>query len=178
MTSPVRVPQSTPRPTRDLRSAPQRRPVRHLEVVPAPVRRRRSGAVVVLAALVVFASLLAAALVHSQVVSAQANLDRIDRQIGVERDQLAQERLALADRQSPKRIAEAAVARGMVLAPRQHWVSNDGRTAVVTGQVAPGPGPGATAGTTPDTTADPTTTTAPVPGSPEATPPAPGGARQ
>lgn len=136
----------------------------------------------VLATLVVFASLLGAGLVHSQVVSAQAHLDQIDRQIGVERDQLAHERLALADRQSPKRIAEAAATRGMVLAPRQHWVSNDGKTAVVTGQVVPAPA--ATAGTTPGTTTDTTpsdttpTDTAPVPGGPGTTPPVPGDARQ
>ena len=183
MTSPVRVPRPTPRSNPDVELAPSPRRLTHLEVVRVPSRRQRTGAVVALAIAVVFASLLAAALLHSQVVSGQAHLDDIDRQIELERDGLARDRLALADSRSPVRIAEAAALRGMVKAPRQHWLSPvAGTTAVVTGEppvtvASPGPAPvpgsepapGLVADTAPATTPAPATDTAP------ATAPASGG---
>lgn len=141
MTSPVRVPRPTPRRPLEVELTRPTRRLTHLEVVRVPTRRQRTGAVVALAIAVVFASLLAAALLHSQVVSSQARLDDIDRQIETERDALARDRLALADSRSPVRIAEAAAGRGMVEAPRQHWLSSDaGTTVVVTGE-EPDPAP-------------------------------------
>ena len=144
MTSPVRALPATPRPVREVARAPERRSVRHLEVVRSPARHRRTGALVALVVVVVFASLLAAALVHSQVVSGQAHLDKVERKIDLERDQLALDRQALADHQSPARIAEAASALGMVRATSRTVLSNDGTSSVVVGTPEPATGTSAT----------------------------------
>jgi cell division protein FtsL len=128
MTSPVRAPRPTPRRAPQPAPAP-RRP--HLRVVPPParpkvgqaVRRRRTGAVLGVAMVVVFGSLLASAMFHGMLVSGQSDLDRIDAQIQEERTALAQEKLELANLQSPARIAEEAARLGMVPSEQQHWVT-------------------------------------------------------
>lgn len=128
MTSPVRAPRPTPRRSPQPAPAP-RRP--HLRVVPPPARpslrqsarRRRTGAVLSVAMVLVFGSLLASAMFHGLLVSGQSDLDRLDRQIQEERTALAQEKLELANLQSPARIAEEARKRGMVPADQQHWVT-------------------------------------------------------
>ena len=142
MTSPVRAPRPTPRRSPQPAPAP-RRP--HLRVVPPPtkpalrpsVRRRRTGAVLAVAMVVVFGSLMASALFHGLLVSGQSHLDRLDQQIQEEKTGLAQDKLDLANLQSPARIEAEARKRGMVPADQQHWVT-PGSTddPVVTGTTA------------------------------------------
>jgi type II secretory pathway pseudopilin PulG len=72
---------------------------------------------------IVFGSLLASAMFHGLLVSGQSNIDRVDAQIQEERTALAQEKLELANLQSPARIAEEARKLGMVPAEQQHWVT-------------------------------------------------------
>lgn len=128
MTSPVRAPRPTPRRIAQPAPAP-RRP--HLRVVPPParpslrpsVRRRRTGAVLGVAMVIVFGSLMASAMFHGLLVSGQSDLDRLDTQIQEEKTALAQEKLELAHLQSPERIAEEAAKIGMVPADQQHWVT-------------------------------------------------------
>ena len=148
MTSPVRAPRPTPRRIAQPEPAP-RRP--HLRVVPPPsrpslrsatrpsVRRRRTGAVLAVAMVMVFGSLMASAMFHGLLVSGQSDLDRMDTQIQEERSALAQEKLELANLQSPARIAEEARKLGMLPADQQHWVT-PGSTddPVVTGTVDTG----------------------------------------
>ncbi|WP_426572585.1 hypothetical protein [Aquihabitans sp. McL0605] len=124
MTSPVRAPRPTPR-----RAAPPDPAARraHLRVV-APtgrqaLRRRRTGAVFIVAAGLIFGSLMASAIFHGLLVSGQSNLDHMDTELQDQRSQLARERLELADLQSPARIAAEAEKMGMVPADRQHWLS-------------------------------------------------------
>ena len=83
---------------------------------------------------VVFGSLMASAMFHGLLVAGQSDLDRLDTQIQEETTALAQEKLELANLQSPARIAEAAKARGMVPAEQQHWITpGTGDAPVVTG---------------------------------------------
>jgi type II secretory pathway pseudopilin PulG len=86
---------------------------------------------------VVFGSLMASAMFHGLLVSGQSDLDRLDTQIQEERTALAQEKLELANLQSPARIAEEARKLGMVPADQQHWVT-PGSTddPVITGNAA------------------------------------------
>ena len=125
MTSPVRAPRPTPRRAPQPAPAP-RRP--HLRVVPPPakpslrpaIRRRRTGAVLAVAMVVVFGSLMASALFHGLLVSGQSNLDRLDQQIQDEKTALAQDKLDLAYLQSPARIEDEASKLGMVPSDQQH----------------------------------------------------------
>lgn len=142
MTSPVRAPRPTPRRAPQPAPAP-RRP--HLRVVPPPtkpslrpaVRRRRTGAVLGVAMVIVFGSLMASAMFHGLLVSGQSNLDRLDQQIQDEKTGLAQDKLELANLQSPERIAAEAEKLGMVPAEQQHWVTPGSTDApVVTGTTA------------------------------------------
>jgi hypothetical protein len=104
------------------------------------VRRRRTGAVLSVAMVIVFGSLLASAMFHGLLVSGQSNLDRLDSQIQEERTALAQEKLDLADLQSPARIAAEAERRGMVPADQQHWVTPGSDDApIVTGTATADP---------------------------------------
>ncbi|MCU1370021.1 MAG: hypothetical protein JWO77_1215 [Ilumatobacteraceae bacterium] len=128
MTSPVRAPRPTPRRAPQPVAVPPRP---HLRVVPPPgrpalrpsARRRRTGAVLGVAMVIVFGSLMASAMLHGLLVSGQSDLDRMDAQIQEERTSLAQEKLELANLQSPSRIAEEAEKLGMVPAEQQHWVT-------------------------------------------------------
>lgn len=170
MTSPVRAPRPTPRRIAQPEPAP-RRP--HLRVVPPPARpslrpsfrRRRTGAVLGVAMVIVFGSLMASAMFHGLLVSGQSDLDRMDTQIQMEKTALAQDKLDVANLQSPARIAEEARKLGMVPADQQHWVT-PGSTddPVVTGS-APGNAatsdadPSASTGTTETTDTTDTTDT-------------------
>ena len=88
-----------------------------------------------LALVVVFGSLMAAATFHALLVSGQSHLDQLEADLDAEREALARDRLALADLQSPARIAEEAAALGMVPAERQTWLSpGSGSDPVVTGE--------------------------------------------
>lgn len=142
MTSAVRAPRPTPRrngPAAAPSRAAARRP--ELYVVGAPRRRAHTGAILTVATLVVFGSLLASAVLHSLLVSGQAHLDDLNTRIRVEQDQLQREQLRLASYQSPERIAREASRLGMVPADRQTWISpGTGAEPVVTGEGAdPGP---------------------------------------
>lgn len=134
MTSPVRAPRPTPRRA----PAPAPAPRTHLRVVPPPsrrhLRRRRTGAVLAVAAVLVFGSLMSAALFHGLLVGGQSNLDRLDTQLQDERAALARDKLELAKLQSPAHIAAQAEALGMVPADGQTWVSpGTGASPVVIG---------------------------------------------
>jgi hypothetical protein len=71
----------------------------------------------------VFGSLMASAMFHGLLVSGQSDLDHLDSQIQIEKRALAQEKLDLANLQSPARIAQEARDLGMVPADQQHWVT-------------------------------------------------------
>lgn len=126
MTSTVRVPRPTPR------AAPAPRPTRRSRpelYVVEPARRRLGTRVVVgLAVVVVFAALLASAVLHSLLVSGQDHLDEVRQQIRVEQELLAKDRIVLADHQSPERIAGEAERLGLVPAASQTWLSPTGDT--------------------------------------------------
>ncbi len=139
MTSPVRAPRPTPRRIAQPEPAP-RRP--HLRVVPPPtrpslrpsIRRRRTGAVLIVSTVLVFGSLMASALFYGLLEGGQSELDHLDTQIQEETTALAQEKLRLADLQSPARISREARKLGMVPADLQHWVTPGSTDApVVTG---------------------------------------------
>ncbi len=110
-----------------LHPPPAPAPRTHLRVVPPPsrrhLRRRRTGAVLAVAAVLVFGSLMSAALFHGLLVGGQSNLDRLDTQLQDERAALARDKLELAKLQSPAHIAAQAEALGMVPADGQTWVS-------------------------------------------------------
>lgn len=125
MTSPVRAPRPTPR--RVAAPVVERGRRDHLRVVPPPsarpARRRHTGAIVVVAMGLLFASLLASAIFHGLLASGQTHLDQLDAELQEERTALAQEQMELAHLRSPERIAAEAAAAGMVPADTQHWVS-------------------------------------------------------
>ena len=138
MTSPVRAPRPAPRRAAAPIVAPERSRRPDLRVVGEPRRRTRTKVAVVLAGLVLFGSLLASAVLYSVLVSGQARLDHLDKTITSEQGNLQRSQLALADSQSPARIAEAARALGMVPALDQNWLSLSGNTPlVVTGPLTP-----------------------------------------
>jgi hypothetical protein len=90
------------------------------------------------AVVLVFGSLMASAMFHGLLVSGQSDLDRMDTQIQSGRTALAQEKLDLANLQSPERIAKEAAKLGMVPADQQHWVTpGTDDPPVVTGQADP-----------------------------------------
>jgi hypothetical protein len=117
------TPRPTPRSTgaRATASRPARPPA--LRVVEPPRRRTPARAVAVVAGLVVFGSLLVSAMFHSVLVSGQAHIDDLGRQLGAERTALEQDRLRLAELSSPGRIAVEADRIGLVFAERQTWIS-------------------------------------------------------
>ena len=147
MTSPVRAPRPAPRRVAPAAPAPGRRD--HLRVVAPPTRARarrqalhrsRTGPVLAVAMVVVFASLMASAGFHGMLVGGQSDLDRMEQQLEQEQATLAREKLALAEMQSPESIAARAKALGMVPAEQQVWVSpGTGADPVVTGADAVAP---------------------------------------
>ncbi len=98
--------------------APAVRP--DLRVVPP---RRPTGAVAVVALLVVFGVLLATAGLNTVLVSGQRDLDRLEAEIreGEQRNQAL--RLQVAELESPERIVAAATAAGMVQPDEVRWIA-------------------------------------------------------
>lgn len=110
------------RPPRPVEAAPRPR----LRVVEPPTRRRvRPAFVVGLAAFVVFGALLAAAVVHSMLVSGQAHLDDVSTTTRVEREELERAQVRLASLQSPERITREAERLGMVPGSGDNWIQGD-----------------------------------------------------
>lgn len=86
-----------------------------LRLVEAPARRRvRVGLVSTLVLATVFGALFALAAMHSLVVQAQFELDRLDEQVATRQDQIDARRVEVAELESPSAIVEAANALGMV----------------------------------------------------------------
>jgi hypothetical protein len=122
----------TPRPTRARTAAPQRAPQRpaarpDLHVVGPPRPRARTGPILALALVIVFASLLASAVLHSVLVSDQQRLDRLNEQISTRQLTVQQERLTVARYQSPAHIVRAAVALHMVVPRSTNWLQPEAK---------------------------------------------------
>lgn len=112
----------TARPLRPVEVAPRPR----LRVVEPPTRRRiRPAFIVGLAVFVVFGALLAAAVVHSMLVSGQAHLDDVSSSTRIEREELEREQVRLASLQSPERITREAERLGMVPGSGDNWIQGD-----------------------------------------------------
>lgn len=100
-----------------------------LTVVPTPHPRARRPAVALsLAMVVVFAALLAGAVVHSMLVAGQAHLDKVTTQTRAEAEQLETEQFRLAALSSPERITREAERLGMVPGRPDNWLGPDGST--------------------------------------------------
>lgn len=131
MTSPVRATRPLPR---GLPTVQPAAPRPELRVVGAPPRRSRTGVVLALSTVVVFAALSAGAIAHSSLVTGQVQLDEMGVDVRAERELLQREQLRLAGYQSPARITTEAEQLGMVPAEEQNWVSpGTGAAPVVTG---------------------------------------------
>jgi hypothetical protein len=158
MTSPVRAPRPTPRRS-PVEITPPRSDRRrdHLRVVSEPTRPRRDrrsglrAPVLLVAAVLVFGSLLTSAVFHGLLVGGQSHLDQMESQLDAEKVALAREKLALAQLSSPDHIASQAAALGMVVADEQIWLSPGSGGAPV---IAGGPGPGIPAGSHVDATSE------------------------
>lgn len=112
------------------------RAVRPLRAVEAPKRRYPARAVAVVAVVLVFGSMLASAIFHSVLVTGQARLDELGREISVAEKGLAHDRLELARLVSPQRIATEAERLGLVVADQQTWIRpGSDRAPIVTGRV-------------------------------------------
>ena len=94
------------------RLRPERRP--ELTLVEAPRRRVRVGLVGTLLVVTVFGALFALAAMHSLVVQAQFELDRLDQQVSARQDQIDARRVEVAELESPSAIVGAANELGMV----------------------------------------------------------------
>lgn len=128
-----------PRPTpRSVPAVPQARRAPALHVVEPPVRRYPARAVAVAAVVLVFGSMLASAVFHSVLVSGQARIDELERQVTAAEKGLAHDRLELARMSSPERIAEEAERLGLVIAERQTWIrpGSDAEPVVTGGDTA------------------------------------------
>jgi cell division protein FtsL len=104
---------------------PQREQRPPLRLVPPPEparRRRRVGLVGTLALAVALVGIFALAAVHTLVVQAQFELDRIDQQVVERRGELDALRLEVARLESPQSIADAAADLGMVTPPDRVWL--------------------------------------------------------
>lgn len=126
---------AAPRPTpRSGANGSAARVPRPLQVVEPPKRRYPARAVAIAAVALVFGSMLTSAVFHSVLVSGQARIDELGRQITVAEKGLAQDRLELARLSSPGRIATEAERLGLVVADRQTWIRpGSGESPVVTG---------------------------------------------
>lgn len=86
-----------------------------LRLVEAPARRRvRVGFVSTIVLATIFAGLFSLAAMHSLVVQAQFELDRLDEQVATREDQIDARRVEVAELESPSAIVEAANELGMV----------------------------------------------------------------
>ena len=106
------------------------------------------------ALVVVFTSLLASAVFHSVLVSGQGKLDDLQGRVARARQDVAQERLALAEAQSPDKLAAAAQKLGLVVPRKQTWLATPGPDGTTPPPVVVdrGPAPAAAAPTTGTTT--------------------------
>lgn len=86
------------------------------------------------AAAMVFAILLAAAMVHSQLITGQRHLDQLATRTAAARSATDRLRLKVADLEAPGRIVLAAQVQGMVLAQQTTWLR-----AVLPGDIPPPP---------------------------------------
>lgn len=121
MTSVARAPRPAPRRRADAPARPDLYVVDgRRSTVP---RAARSVAVLAVAVVVVFGSLLASAVFHSLLVTGQDRLDTVNTRIRAEREGLARDRLTLARAQSPERIAREARRLGMVPAQDPTWIN-------------------------------------------------------
>lgn len=91
----------------------ERPPLRLVEPDRRP-RRLRLGLVSTLSLAAVFFGLLALAAMHSLVVQAQFELDRVDQAVAERRSEIEQRRVAVARLESPAEVVAAAEALGMV----------------------------------------------------------------
>lgn len=85
--------------------------------------RVRPAVVLACAVVLVFSTLIAAAVVHSMLVSGQAELDDITAQTRIEEEALLQEQLELAKLQSPSSITSEAARMGMVSTQGDNWLA-------------------------------------------------------
>lgn len=162
MTSPARV---NRQPLRRPETAPGRARRPDLHLVGDRPRRIRTAPFVAAAVVIAFGAVLAAAVLHSVLVGGQAELDRLDAQVRAEREALQHDRLALADAQSPGRIAVEAASLGMVPSEEQRWISpSEGADPTVTGATAGDDGTDGTDGTEPADQTEPTDRSSPVDG--------------
>jgi cell division protein FtsL len=94
--------------------APRVRPRPDLRLVAVPRRRLRVGLLSTILIVTLFVGLFALAAMHSLVVQAQFELDRIDEQVATRRDQIDARRVEVAELESPAAIVRAADELGMV----------------------------------------------------------------
>lgn len=85
-----------------------------LRVVVAAPRRLRMGLLSTILIATFFLGLFALAAMHSLVVQAQFELDRVDQEVATRRDQIDARRVEVAELESPTAIVEAADDLGMV----------------------------------------------------------------
>jgi cell division protein FtsL len=113
--APARAPERVQRPNPRPEAKPTPRP--HLRVVPdsAARRRRLTPATGVLITSLLFAGLFALAVAHTLLIQGQIQLDQIDAKVAEEQARYQQQRLTVAQLESPERIvAEAQSRLGMV----------------------------------------------------------------
>jgi cell division protein FtsL len=108
------APERRPRPVTDPPPRRARPPLRLVEPPSTPKRRVRVGLVGSLVFGLVILGVFALAAVHTLVVQAQFELDRLDQQVADRQGQLDALRLRVATLESPAHVAEAAAAIGMV----------------------------------------------------------------
>jgi cell division protein FtsL len=97
-----------PEPTRHVEPRPD------LRIVTVPRRRLRVGLLSSILIVTFFVGIFALAAMHSLVVQAQFELDRIDEQVATRRNQIDARRVEVAELESPAAIVEAADDLGMV----------------------------------------------------------------
>lgn len=103
-------------------------PAPDLRLIERPTRqpaRVRPAVVLAFAVVLVFSTLIAAAIVHSMLVSGQAQLDDITTETRTEQEALLREELELAKLQSPSSITREAERMGMVPTQSDNWLAAD-----------------------------------------------------
>lgn len=124
MTSPLRSTRTAPAPvpTRAPRQASRRRSTEHLRVVQPAGRRGHRLALGALVVVVVFGSLLCAAVFQAMLVTGQDKLDDTRGEIRQLEQELQRDRALLAEVQSPEHLAIEAARIGMVTPDGREWV--------------------------------------------------------